>query len=210
MRPRASGPAGTSRSRRRRVGTRTLVAPLCGALLALVAAACGVDVQASPTVVNPKQVPFGLLHRSTPTTAPARSGQYVTIYLVGSEHLVAVSRDVPTPVTAAGILHALGTGPTPEEASEGLRSPISTAVPLTLWQLATTTITVNVAGSFTTLAGQDQAEAAAQLVYTLTSLPGITSVGIRIDGKSATVPTAKGTLSAGPLDRGDYETLAPI
>jgi spore germination protein GerM len=192
----------------------------CVVACAILLGACGVGVNASPKVVNPKDVPFGLLRPSTPTTAPTRSGQYVTIYLVGrvttasshsagSQRLVAVSREIPAPVTAARVLTALAAGPTSEEASQGLESPISTASPLTLWHLGTTGVTVNVAGGFTKLAGQDQAMAVAQVVFTLTAL-GIESVGIRIDGKRAKVPTPKGTLSGGPLNRTDYATVAPI
>ena len=189
---------------------RRVAAMACGALLALGVSACGLGVDASPRLVNPKQVPFGLLRPSTPTTSPALVGQYATIYLEGPQRLVAVSRDVTAPVTAARVLAALGQGPTSAEASEGLQSPISTAAPLTLWRLTPTSVTVNVAKAFTTLAGQNQAVAVAQLVYTLTALPGIASIGIRINGKKAKVPTGKGTLSGGPLDRADYATVAPI
>lgn len=135
--------------------------------------------------------------------ARTTSRHAATIYLEGPQRLVAVSRDVPAPVTAARVLAALGQGPTSVEASEGLQSPISTAAPLTIWRLGPTSVTVNITNAFTTLAGQNQAIAVAQLVYTLTALPGVDSVGIRIDGKKAKVPTGKGTLSGGPLDRAD-------
>ncbi len=195
---------------KRLLSRRRAVAPSCVAVFALVLSACGLGVNASPNLVSPKQVPFGLLRPSAPTTTPARPGQYVTIYLDGPQRLVAVSREIPTPISIAGVLLALGEGPTSVEASEGLQSPVSTAAPLTLWRIRTTTVTVNVAGSFTKLTGEDQALAMAQLVYTLTVLPGITGVSIRIHGKKAKVPTAKGTLSRGPLDRADYATVAPI
>jgi hypothetical protein len=187
---------------------RRAAAPL--ASLALLLAGCGLAANASPTVVSPRHVPFGLLQPSSPTTAPTRLGQYVTVYLKGPQRLVAVSREVPAPVTAARVLVALGAGPTSKEASDGLESPISTAVPLTIWRLGPTTVTVNVADAFTKLAGPEQAVAAAQIVYTLTVLPGIESVSIRIGGRRAKVPTTKGTLSGGPLDRADYPTVAPI
>ena len=190
--------------------SRSIAALAYGVLFALGVSACGLGVDASPQLVNPKQVPFGLLHPSTPTTSPEILGQYATIYLQGPQRLVAVSRDVPAPVTAARVLTALSQGPTSAQAAEGLQSPISTAAPLTLWRLRATSVTVNLAKAFTTLAGENQAVAVAQLVYTLTALPGIDSVRIRIDGKKAKVPTGKGTLSGGPLDRADYATLAPI
>jgi hypothetical protein len=198
-----------SRTRRATLARR-VVGLACGTLLGLGLSACGLGVDASPRLVNPQQVPFGLLRPSPPTTSPAFAGQYATIYLEGPQRLVAVSRDVPAPVTATRVLAALGQGPTSAEASEGLQSPISTAAPLTIWRLRSTRVTVNVTKAFTTLAGENQAIAVAQLVYTLTALPGIDAVGIRIDGKRAKVPTGKGTLSGGPLDRADYATVAPI
>ncbi len=193
-----------------RPGRRPVVAPLCAALLGLLAAGCGIGVGASPSTVDPKQVPFGLLRPSTPTTSPTGPSQYVTVYLDGRQRLVAVSMRVPAPVTVEGVLVELAAGTTSEEASEGLTSPISTAAPLTVVHVGATTVTVNVSGAFTKLAGASQAVAAAQIVYTLTALPGIDAVAIRINGKRAKVPTAKGTLSAGPLDRAEYATVAPI
>jgi len=191
---------------RRRAALKAVAVLVSGGLLS----ACGVGVDASPVRVSPSRVPFGLLRHSTPTTTPTGPGQYVTIYLEGPQRLVAVSREVPAPVTAARVLRALGAGPTSTEAAAGLQSPISTAAPLTLFRVGPTSVTVNVASSFTSLAGADQAIAVAQLVFTLTALPGIESVSVRIDGKKAKVPTGKGTLRRGPLDRADYSTVAPI
>jgi hypothetical protein len=194
----------------RRPRLRTATALLWTATLALALSACGLGVDASPNIVNPKRVPFGLLKPPTPTTSPSIPSQYVTIYLDGPQRLVAVSREVPTPVSPERVLRALGQGPTAAEASEGLQSPISTAAPLTLLRLETHMATVTMASGFTSLTGEDQTLAMAQLVYTLTILPGIDAVSVRINGKKAKVPTGKGTLSRGPLDRTDYATVAPI
>ncbi|MDA8312573.1 MAG: GerMN domain-containing protein [Actinomycetota bacterium] len=199
-----------NRSAARGRPARAGAAVLCTAICALLLAACGLGVDASPTIVNPKHVPYGLLRPPTPTTSPAVPSQYVTIYLDGPQRLVAVSREVPAPVSPAGVLRVLGQGPTSAEASDGLQSPISTAAPLTLLRIQTEQVTVNMARGFTSLTGEDQALAMAQLVYTLTILPGIKSVSVRIDGRRAKVPTGKGTLSGRPLDRTDYETVAPI
>lgn len=193
-----------------RLSRRKAFAPGLGAVLALFLSACGIGADASPNLIGPKKVPFGLLRPSTPTTAPRHAGQYVTIYLEGPQRLVPEGREVVAPATVKEVLRELGSGPTSAEASRGLQSPISTASPLVLWRLGRTTVTVNVAKAFTQLAGGDQAVAMAQLVYTLTILPGIASVSIRIDGRRAEVPTGNGTLTGGPLVRSDYATVAPI
>lgn len=179
--------------------------------VAVLVSGCGIGVESTPTIVNKHDVPYGLLAPATTSTTQAGpESEYVTVYLEGPQRLVAVSSAVTPPVTVRRVLAALGTGPTSAEAADGLKSPISTAEPLSVSAMSGTTVTVNVGTSFTKLAEQDEAMAAAQLVYTLTALPQVTAVVIRIDGKRAKVPTANGTLSGAPLDRADYAALAPI
>lgn len=179
--------------------------------LVLLASGCGLGVDAAPAIVNKHEVPYHLLAPArTTTTEPGTQSEYVTVYLEGPQRLVAVSSALTPPVTVRSVLVALGTGPTSRQASAGLKSPISTAAPLVETGDSAGVVTVSVAPSFTKLAGQDQAVAVAQLVYTLTALPHVTSIEIRIHGKRANVPTANGTLSSGPLGRADYAALAPI
>jgi hypothetical protein len=179
-------------------------------LLGVLLAGCGVGLDTAPNVVSTKDVPFGLLKPAPPTTTTPDVRQFATIYLAGPSRLVAASRGVPAPPTLRGILDALGEGPTSAQAARGLESPISTAAPLTLVREVGGTVTVGVAATFTKLAEPDQAVAVAQLVYTLTAFPTVSAVDVRIGDKAAKVPTAKGTLSHGPLVRTDYVTLAPI
>jgi spore germination protein GerM len=191
-------------------GARALRAAILVVTAAIALSSCGIAADSAPHIVNKNSVPFGLLRPSPTTTQATPPGEYVTIYLEGAKHLVAVSRNLPAPVTVAAVLHALGDGPTSLQAAHGLQSPISTASPITLWRARRTTVTVSVSSTFTKLAEEDQTIAVAQLVYTLTALPGVESVKVRIAGKRAKVPTAKGTLSGGPLQRSAYATLAPI
>ncbi|MGH8979766.1 MAG: GerMN domain-containing protein [Acidimicrobiales bacterium] len=178
--------------------------------LVLLLSACGLGADPSPTIVNSHDVPYKLLAPATTTTQVGPQREYVTIYLDGPQHLVPFSTALPPPVTVRKVLAALDKGPTSTQAAQGLKSPISTAAPLSLASDAGGTVTVDVGSGFTALAEQDQAIAAAQLVYTLTALPHVTSVVIRIDGKHAKVPTGTGTLSGQPLTRADYASLAPI
>lgn len=179
--------------------------------MALLVSGCGLGVDASPVIVNKRDVPYHLLAPATTTTTQAGvQREYVTVYLEGPQRLVAVSSALTPPVTVRSVLSALGTGPTSRQASAGLKSPISTAAPLSETGVKGGTVTISVGASFTKLAGHDQAIAVAQLVYSLTALPHVTSIDIRIHGKRAKVPTANGTLSSGPLDRLDYAALAPI
>jgi len=179
--------------------------------VAVLVSGCGISVDATPAIVKSRDVPYHLLAPATTTTTqPGPQSEYVTVYLEGPQRLVAVSSALTPPVTVHSVLAALGTGPTSAQASAGLKSPISTAAPLSETSDNNGVVTISVSTSFTKLAGQDQTVAVAQLVYTLTALPHVTFIEIRIHGKLAKVPTANGTLSSGPLDRADYANLAPI
>lgn len=175
----------------------------------LLLAACGVGVDAAPNVINKKSVPYGLERSAPPTTAATAPSAYVTIYLLGSQRLVAVSRLVAAPVTVSTILRAIAAGPTAQQAAQGLASPVSSAAPLSFNHLLDTVATINVSSSFTTLAQKEQEVAVAQLVYAVTAFPGVQAIQIHIHGKRVEVPTDKGTLSKGPLTRADYTSLAP-
>jgi Sporulation and spore germination len=179
------------------------------AFVALLLGACGIATDPSPRLINKKDVPYGLLSRP-PTTATVSVGEYVTIYLDGPKRLVAVSRAIPAPASVVGVLEALEEGPTTAEAAQGLASPISTAGPLVLSRLGPTSVTVSLSPSFTSLGGQEQIVAVAQLVYTVTALPGIDRVDVRIGGRAAAVPTGDGNLSKTPVSRSEYSLLAPI
>ena len=194
-------PAAAARRRR-----WVAVAVVCGAGLLLTA--CGIGLDAAPNKLS--HVPYGLTRPAPPTTTAAAPSAYVTIYLAGTQRLVAVARSVDAPVTVGAVLRAVAAGPTAVQAAKGFTSPISSAAPLVFDHLVDSTATIDVASSFTTLAQKEQELAVAQLVFTATAFPGIHSVEIRIHGRRVEVPTAKGTLSRGPLNRTDYASLSPF
>ena len=55
----------------------------------------------------------------------------------------------------------------------------------------------------------DQILALAQVVCTLTSLPGIGQVHFTRDGKAVDIPRADGSLTNRPVARADYDSLFP-
>lgn len=171
---------------------------------------CSIGTQASPTVIAPKDVPFGLMGSGSTTTTATVPSENVTIYLEGLQRLVTVNREVGRPARPSAVLVALGKGPTGPEAAESLRSPVSAAAPASVVSFDGAVITVRVTTSFTNLTGEDQVAAAAQLVYTLTALPGIQAVSVQIGDHAARMPMADGRLSRGPLTRTDYASLAPV
>ena len=179
-------------------------------VLVLVATSCGVGVQARPQPLATRQVPGDLLETgstSTSTTSPPSLSTIV--YFEGLQRLVAVRRSVHDPLTVGAALDRLASGPSSIEAREGLTSPASSAAPFTVGRATGGVVNVDVAASFTSLAGASQIVAVAQLVYTATAVSGIKAVTISIDGQPTDVPTADGSLSGGPLTRADYATIGP-
>ncbi len=188
---------------------------LVGAGLTL--AACGIPVGGGPTAIAKSDVPFHLLNpptASTETTAPA-VGVPESIYMVApTQHVTAVSREVPVPPTVADtideVLGALLEGPTAEESAAGLQTFLVTGVkPQVSTSISGDTATVN----FTTnpvQVGPNQTLAIAQIIFTVTQPQfGINLVSFEIDGTPKEVPTASGANVAGPVSRLSYLPQAP-
>ena len=195
---------------RSRIRARAVAAAGTAALVSALLSGCGVGKEAQPTIIGKKDVPFGLLEQAPSNTTSPGAQEFATVYLAGPTRLVAASRAVPAPVTLRGVLVALGKGPSSAQAAAGLQSPISTAAPMTILRDVRGTVTVGVTSTFTNLAENDQVVAIAQLVFTVTAYPGVKDVEVRIGRRPAKVPTSTGRLSGGPLQRADYQALAPI
>jgi spore germination protein GerM len=179
-------------------------------ILAILLSACSIGAEQSPNVVAPQDVPSGLAGSGSTTTSVTVPSENVSIYLEGLQRLVTVNREVAKPAAASTVLEALAKGSTGAEAEQNLRSPISAAAPLSVLSIANDTVTVELATSFTNLSGEDQVAAAAQLVYTLTALPGIRAVSVRIGNRATRMPLPDGRLSTGALTRTEYASLAPV
>ncbi|MHB8328462.1 MAG: GerMN domain-containing protein [Acidimicrobiales bacterium] len=178
-------------------------------ILALVGTGCGVGTQRASQLLDRRSVPFGLLAPvSSTTTVVVQRGAQVTVYFEGQNGLVPVVRQVPAPATVKAALDQLAKGPTLAEAAGVLQSPVSTVAPPVVKRIHNGTAWVSVPAGFADLGGQGQIVAAAQIVYTATSIAGITAVVLVVNGQPAQVPIAGGTLLQGPLTRADYAVLA--
>lgn len=171
-------------------------------------AGCGVGPQATPQPLSAKDIPFDLLSKAPTTTSTTEpSPEVAQIFLEGPHGLRAVRRTIRGAFTVGNVLDQLAAGPTPQEASLQLTSPVSSAAPFSVGPVKNGTVDVDVAASFANLGGQSQIVAAAQLVFTATGVPGVQSIMISVGGQPTQVPTADGSLSQGPLDRADYASL---
>jgi spore germination protein GerM len=108
----------------------------------------------------------------------------------------------------AAALSQLAMGPTASESSHGLVSPASSVGPLSVGREHDSVVPVNLPVSFENLGGMDQTVAAAQIVFTVTTFPGVKGVRFLIGGQAAEVPNSDGSLTPGPSTRADYSALA--
>ena len=177
---------------------------------------CGVPSDRSPSALPRKDIPFRLLQaspRSTTTTSvPLPVEAPVSIFLVTSTgRLMAVARAVPAAQESlAAVISALVRGPTNSESLAGLESalPAQTTV-IGAVTAATGIATINLGGTFDQLVGQPQIQAAAQIVFTATALPGVSGVAFELDGHAVGVPVASGA-QVPVANRAQFAPLAPL
>lgn len=184
-----------------------------GLLVALLAplvflAACS---RSSGTVeIPPEELPFNVA-RSAPTTgAPAPTSRF-TLFFIRADRLVGVSRQLSADGPPAEVaLRALLVGTRPVEARRGIGSELSSAVRLLDVEIVATTAVVDLSGEFQEPAAPDRiALRVAQVVWTLTELPGVTGVRFVIDGEPVAIAVGDGTVVERAVLRADYPSIAP-
>jgi Sporulation and spore germination len=188
------------------MNARRPVAWLAAGLLCLLAG-CGVPADPAPRSIPDEEVPFGLLGTITTTSTRPPATTRAVVFLVEGDRLVPVRRRVPAPGTPDAVLATVAAGPTPAEAAAGLRTALVTGARLS--EVAAGTATVRLDRDFVAADLREQILALAQLVYTVTELPGIRGVQFAFDGQPAEVPTAHGRLKAGAVSRADFAVIGP-
>lgn len=191
---------------------RWLVALLCGAI-ATVASACGVPSTPSPIPIS--RVPYDLLSPSPAATArstsPAERGPYV--YLVDAEdRLVPLEADQGDDVlpadTVASVLTRLAAGPSEEQRRDGLSSAFGPEVEVSLRSLEAGRAEVAIATGTPGPSAGRLPLAVGQVVLSVTSVAGVTSVVLVDDGgRPIDAPLPGGARTDLPLTRQDYEGL---
>lgn len=184
--------------------------------LALILAGCAVPDDDAARAIDPSTVPFSLLGTSTTSStepqAPPVREVTVPIYLVDNEtdQLVEVVRTVEAPRSVGEALAELLRGPSADELARGLTSAISRSTTL----LGTEgprdgVVTVNLSDDLSSIGGQGQRLALAQVVFTVTAAPEIQGVLFAFEGEPSQVPDGQGQSTAEPLDRADFATFDP-
>lgn len=137
----------------------------------------------------------------------------VTVYLLDEQvaHLVPVTRYVePRPAIAAATLRALLAGPTFEESSSGLTTAIPDGIDARGLKLSDSTLVVDLPRAFESGAGAASVLGRlAQLTWTMTALPGIARVDLRIDGRRTRAFSSEGVDVSGFQTPAVYQDWAP-
>jgi spore germination protein GerM len=184
------------------------------AVAALMLAGCGVPPDDHATLAAPDSVPFDLLGQAqsvTATTLPFAQTEKATLFLVQGERLAPVQRELPAPVSVESVLEALVTGPSSTEVQLGLRTALLTTPGLVRSGGVTGGIaTIDLGQPFTEIAGRDQIVALAQIVSTVTGLPGVGRVRFTLDGNPVGILRGDGAVTTETVSRDDYATLAPV
>jgi spore germination protein GerM len=184
------------------------VAVLAGGALAL--AACGVPTQDNPVAIAKGDLPQGLLSPSTTSTTlggPRTAGASIDVYFVSSDHLVAVTRGIPRPPSLDNALGSLLAGPSLTESAQGIRSAISQDTAVLATRVDKGVAVIDLSAAFADIGGIDQILAVGQLVFTATGLPDVASVSFQLNDRPVAVPSADGSLVAGPVTRAAYAPL---
>lgn len=177
------------------------------ALLALLlgASACGIGGEPQPTRLEDVALPPEVVPEEA--TPADEEGPSTLVFFIQGETLVPVERGVsPTP---GGAIRTLLEGPRDTEAAIGLRSAIPAGTTLLRAAVDGELATIDLSSSFSSIVGPEQVLALAQLVYTATSIPGITQAAFAIEGSRIDVARGDGSLSSGPVSRLDYPGIGP-
>ena len=184
-----------------------------GAVLVGVLAGCGIPSQTEPSVIERTSVPFSLLdpgHRQHETGDADTSETAATVYFVKNKTLVGVQRGIRTgPMTsqAAAVLTAMAVGPDQDEQSRGLSTAVPPSLHLNVTQFRHRQITIEIASEPSGVTAAESPLTVAQIVLSLTSLPGVDKVQLTRDHQPIEAPLADGSLTSAPLTVKDYNVL---
>jgi spore germination protein GerM len=174
--------------------------------------ACGVGAQSQPREIAPGDVPFDLADRApgAATSTTSRGTSTYDLYFVEGDVLRPVTRSAESRPTAKSVLGRLVDGPNDSEQQQGFRSVLAPDIVVDDIVVDHGVATIGLDGGDASSSGADgQALGVAQIVYTLTGLPGIGRVRFVVDGRTSEVPRGDGTLSKQPVSRSDYPDVAP-
>jgi len=179
----------------------------------LVTTACGIRPDDEPRALAAEAVPYGLLDAgpvvAPSTTLPEVDRVNVAVYFLVGERLQPTARAVVDPPTPSKVINALLAGPTDEEAVSGMRTAINPTAQATVTRPGPEVVAVDLTPDFAAVPTLEQRLALAQIVFTATGVEGITGVRFSLAGAPIAVPLPDGTVTADPVNRDAFPSLAP-
>lgn len=180
---------------------------LATALLACTLTACASSEQSAPVRVESRDVPFGLIDAPQPDSDVPDAPGALSLYYLDGGRLVEITRPSVTEPTARRALRGLLAGPTESEHAFGATSALPSRASARLVHVRENVARVELADRFLEGGVVDQPAALAQIVYTLTAVPGIEQIVFTGGGEEVAVPTPDGTLVEGPVARDTFAAI---
>jgi len=201
-----------------RSGGRAAVLTAVLGLLALVAAACGVPDDSGPRLIA-SEANGRTLEPSTSvaTTALMPSSRSVIVYLFepsgagGEGRLRAVTREVAATTNDERITALLNVQLTEADRAGGLQTniPEGTQLHAPTELVNGDVLVIDLTNQISTIRGEVQTAAVAQLVYTATAAPEVSGVRFEVEGEPQDVPDQDGAAKSTALTRADFSRLDP-
>ena len=170
--------------------------------------ACGDDDDGDSSATTTTSETTTTDDETTTTEEPAET--VVRAYFLREERVGPVGRDAVGSDVAADAMEGLLEGPTPTEQEVGFSTTIPEGTELLGVTIDDEVATVDLSEEFTTGGGSlSMMGRVAQVVYTLTQFPTVTSVSFEVEGEPLTVLGGEGLILDEPQTRGDWEDLTP-
>lgn len=197
------------------MSSRTSIGALLGVVL--IAAGCGLPTDGVETV-DDGSVPYHLLDDGGEPSAgdegdgPGAGAGPVVFWVDDDEQLVPrrsmseCAGDVADVLD--GLLDELTAGPVDEFRDQGLATAIPPESAVELTEVADGVVSVDLRPQ-SQISPSRLPVAIAQVVLTVTSVPGVDDVALASDGEPLQVPIAGGALTSSPVTADDYAALVP-
>lgn len=163
--------------------------------------------------VDAAAVPYDLLAPSTTTTRPPPPTTTTTLpwranlWYVAGEYIVPAPRQLREQPEVDQLIRLLLRGPS-EQDLPLVRSALDADDVVVEPVPRGGQLTIDLAPDFGTRSPPEQILGLAQLVFTVTEVPGVGRIVFRIDGAELAVPLPNGQLAVGSVSRDDFIVLA--
>jgi spore germination protein GerM len=184
--------------------------------LALVGAACGIPTDHTARPIDQEALPAALAPQTTTSLALAAGTEPVRIFLVRNDGstaaLAAVTMGIPDPKTPSDRISAvmkllISEQPAASGATRNMTNTVPSSMRVLDIKIDGHVLNLDVS-NLDNVESTQQRLAFAQMVYTVTDLPGIDAVRFWINHREAQVPLDQSTSSLGQaINRGDYSQL---